>query len=222
MHLQLGVNMLNIELFSGISEENMLSLLRCLDITTKSYKKNAVIIPFQTKITSIGIVLSGNIEVIREDINRDKITLAKLSENGIFAETIVCAGLEKSPVSVVAKTKCEILFIPYEKIISTCSKACSHHKRLVQNILKVIAQKNLLLSSQIDLLGKKTTREKLLTYLRTVKEEKDSKNFVIPFNRNELADFLCVDRSAMSRELCKMRDDGLIKFDKSYFELLVD
>ena len=214
--------MLNIELFSGISEEDMLSLLRCLGIVTKSYKKNSVIIPFETKMTAIGIVLSGNVEVIKEDINGNKIILSKLSENDIFGETIVCAGIEKSPVSVMAMSKCEILFISFDKVLGTCSNACHFHKTLVQNMLKVIAKKNLLLNTQIDLLGKKTIREKLLTYLRTVKKEKNNNKFFIPFNRNELADFLCVDRSAMSRELCKMRDDGIITFDKNYFEFLID
>ncbi len=214
--------MLNIELFSGISEEDMLSLLRCLGLSTKSYKKNSIIIPFETKITSIGIVLSGNVEVIKEDINGNKIILSKLSENDVFAETIVCAGVEKSPVAVMATSNCEVLFLSFEKVLSTCSNACNFHKTLVQNMVKIIAKKNLLLNSQIDLLGKKTTRDKLLTYLRTVKKENENNKFYIPFNRNELADFLCVDRSAMSRELCKMRDDGIIRFDKNYFEFLID
>lgn len=214
--------MLNIELFSGISEGDMLSLLKCLGINTKSYKKNAMIIPFETKITSIGIVLEGNIEVIKEDINGNKIIISKLSVNDIFAETIVCAGLEKSPVTVMATSKCEILFIPFEKVLSPCANTCSFHKQLIQNMLKVIAKKNILLNMQIDLLGKKTTREKLLTFLRTQMAIAKSKTFLIPYNRNELADFLCVDRSAMSRELCKMRDDGIIKFDKNHFEFLLD
>ncbi len=214
--------MLNIELFSGINEEDMLSLLKCLGINTKSYKKNSVIIPFQTKMTSIGIVLSGNIEVIREDVNGNKIIISKLRENDIFGEAIVCAGIEKSPVCVMATSNAEILFIPFDKVISTCSNACRFHKQLVQNMLKVVAKKNILLNSQIDLLGKKTTREKLLTYLRTVMKDSGTNKFYIQFNRNELADFLCVDRSAMSRELCKMRDDKLIKFDKNYFEILTD
>lgn len=212
--------MLNIELFSGINESNMLSLLKCLGINTKKYKKSSVIIPFETKITSIGIVLEGSIEVIKEDINGNKIILAKLSENGIFAENIVCAGIEKSPIKVTATSNCEILFIPFEKVLSTCTNTCHFHKQLIQNMLKVIASKNILLNLQIDLLGKKTTKEKLFTYLRTQMETAKNNRFLIPYNRNELADFLCVDRSAMSRELCKMRDDGIISFNKNYFEIL--
>lgn len=214
--------MLNIELFSGISESDMLSLLKCLGINTKSYKKNSMIIPFETKITSIGIVLDGNIEVMREDINGNKIIISKLSVNDIFAETIVCAGIDKSPVAVMATSNCEVLFIPFEKVLSTCANTCHFHKQLIQNMLKVIAKKNILLNMQIDLLGKKTTREKLLTYLRTQMEIVKNSKFLIPYNRNELADFLCVDRSAMSRELCKMRDDGIIKFNKNYFEFLIE
>lgn len=211
--------MLNIELFSGIQESDMLSLLRCLDIQTKNYKKNSAIIQFNSKISSIGIVLDGSVEVVREDISGDIVTVGKLKENGIFGEALVCANIEKSPISVIASSKCEILFIPYEKVIAPCQNACYFHKQLVKNILKVISRKNLDLNLQIDLLGKRTTKEKLLTYLRTQMAETGNNKFFIPLNRNELAEFLCVDRSAMSRELCSLRDEGIIKFNKNYFEM---
>ncbi len=222
MHLQPGVFMLNIELFSGIEESNMLSLLQCLGIETKKYKKNSIIIPFETKLTSIGIVLEGNVDVIKEDINGNRIIVAKLATNDIFGEAIVCAGIEKSPVTIVANSSCEILFLPFNKILTTCQKACPFHRQLVQNMLMIIAKKNIVLNSQIDLLGKKTTREKLLTYLRIAMKNSGSNIFSIPYNRNELADFLCVDRSAMSRELCKLRDDGIIKFNKNEFMIIKD
>ncbi|MDD3237125.1 MAG: Crp/Fnr family transcriptional regulator [Candidatus Gastranaerophilales bacterium] len=212
--------MLNIPIFADINENDMLSLLRCLDIKTKSYKKGVDIIKFKSKITAVGIVLTGSVDVIKSDINGDTYRLRKLGENGIFAEDLVCSQVKESPINVVATSNCEVLFVPYEKLIAPCQKACPYHIRLVKNVLKVIADNNINLMLQFDLLGKRTIREKLLTYLRTKSHEAGTEKFEIKLNRNELAEFICVDRSAMCRELGNMRDDGLIQFEKNHFTLL--
>ncbi len=214
--------MLNIELFSGINEGDVLFLLQCIGLDTRKYKKNSIIVPFETKLTSIGIVIEGSVDVVKEDVNGNRIVVAKLSTNDIFGEAVVCAALEKTPVTVISNTDCEILFLPFEKLLHTCQKTCHFHQQVIKNLLKIIAKKNIVLNSQIDLLGKKTTREKLLTYLRTAMKNANSKLFSIPYNRNELADFLCVDRSAMSRELCRLRDEGILVFNKNEFKMLKD
>jgi len=112
-----------------------------------------------------------------------------------------------------------VLFIDYKKIVHTCSSACSFHNMLIENMIKVIAEKNLMLNQKLEYVSKGTTKDKLMMYLNVQAKKNNSKKFSIPFSRNELADFLCVDRSAMSRELCRLRDEGLINFNKNSFEI---
>jgi len=219
--MQREERVLDIELFSHINEADMMLLLQCFGIKTKTYKNGMVVVPFASKITSIGIVLVGEVELFREDSAGNRFKIKTLKENDIFSEDLVCSEIKDSPFSVVAAKKgAEVLFIPYEKVISPCERACPYHKQLIKNILKVIAKNNLLLNLKIDLLGKRTIREKLLTYLKTQSNEQNSPKFHIDLNRNELAEFLCVDRAAMCRELSNMKTDGIINYNKNYFEFV--
>ena len=138
--------------------------------------------------------------------------------NDIFGHNIVCCGENKSPVDVIADNNCEILILPFEKVVTPCEKTCPYHIQLIKNVMKMISKRNSLLTEKIDIIGQKTTREKILTLLNAYKTEE--KGFYIPYSREEMAKFLCVDRSAMSRELCKMRDENILRFNKNYFELL--
>ncbi len=212
---------LDIELFSHINESDMMLLLQCFGIKTKDYKAGAVVVPFGSKVTSIGIVLAGEVELFREDSAGNRFKIKNLKENAIFSEDLVCSGIKESPFSVIAAKKgAEVLFIPYDKIISSCERACPYHKQLIKNILKVVAKNNLLLNLKIDLLGKRTIRDKLLTYLKTQSNEQNSQKFNIKLNRNELSEFLCVDRAAMCRELSNMKADGILNYNKNHFEFV--
>lgn len=211
----------NTELFSNISEQDLGGMLKCLNASVKSYSKNNVIILMDDEITSVGIVLSGSVLVVKEDVMGNKNILTEVKEGNLFGETVVCAGITKSPVTVETLTGCEIMFIDYKRIVNVCSSSCSFHTKLIENMIKVIAQKNLMLNQKIEFISKGTTREKLLMYLSVQAKNNKSNSFTIPFSRNELSDFLCVDRSAMSRELCKIRDEGIIKFHKNNFTILI-
>jgi CRP-like cAMP-binding protein len=164
------------------------------------------------------MVLSGSARVIKEDENGNVMILTELAASELFGEAFACAGIEQSPVTVLAAEDSEILCIDYKKITSSCSSACGFHSKLIENMLKIIAEKNLLLNQKIEILSKRTTREKLLAFFDA--QRGAAKKFSIPYNREELAHYLCVDRSAMSGELCKMRDEGLLKFHKNKFEIL--
>lgn len=159
------------------------------------------------------------VQVVKLDYLGNRNILTELSTSEIFAETLACVGVKSSPVSVLSVTASEILFIDYSKIITACTSACVFHAKLIENMLRLIAAKNLLLNQKIELISKRTTREKLLTYFAFQAEKAGNKSFTIPFTRAETADFLCVDRSAMSRELCKLRDEGLLQFSKNSFTL---
>jgi CRP-like cAMP-binding protein len=169
-------------------------------------------------INFVGVILSGGVKIIKEDINGRAAILTELGTSDIFGEVFACANISQSPVTIYASLDSEILFIDYKKIVTTCPSACPFHTRLIENMLKLMAYKTLALNQKIETLSKRTTREKLLSFFDS--QRGPAKKFTIPYNREELAHYLCVDRSAMSNELCKMRDEGLIAFKKNTFELL--
>lgn len=205
-------------LFSGIGLSDFEKMWGCIEARTQSYKKDDIILISGDPVNFVGLILSGSVKVIKEDMNGNAAILTELTVSELFGEVFACAGIDHSPVTVQASEKIEVLFINYRKIISTCSSTCGFHAKLIENMLRLIAKKNLLLHQKIDLLSKRTTREKLLMFFDT--QRGMSKKFTLPYNREEMARYLCVDRSAMSNELCKMRDEGLIRFYKNEFEIL--
>lgn len=162
--------------------------------------------------------MSGGVKIIKEDISGNVTIFAELGISELFGEVFACAGIDHSPVTVQASADSEVLFIKYKKIITTCSSVCGFHSKLIENMLRLIAKKNLMLNQKIEILSGRTTREKLFMFFDM--QRGVAKRFVIPYNREDMPHYLCVDRSAMSNELCKMRDEGLIKFNKSEFEIL--
>jgi CRP/FNR family transcriptional regulator, dissimilatory nitrate respiration regulator len=207
----------NTGLFEGIGEKDMASLLECLPHRLFSARKGRIVIREGDAVDSVGIVLSGFIQVLRVDDSGNRVIQAGFSRGDIFAESLVCAGLERSPVRVVASEASELLFFPYRKLIGPCGAGCSYHTKLVENLVGIIARKNLMLNGKLAILSKRTIREKLLAYLSEARAAGGSAAFTIPFTRGELADYLCVDRSALSRELSNMRDEGLLLFDRKSF-----
>ncbi len=210
----------SIALFEGISEEELQNLLECLSAKVNHYNKNQMIFIHGTKVKHFGIVLSGNVQVLKEDYYGNRSIVAMIDPGMLFAEAFAFAGIKKLPISVLATTECDILFIDYDKLITNCTKVCPFHNRIIYNMLHIIASKNIILSQKIEFLSKRSTREKLLAYLLAQAQVSGKRSFAIPFNRQELADYLSVDRSAMSQELGKLRDEGILHFHKNQFELI--
>jgi len=210
-----------VRLFKGISEANIEKALFCLGRKTAKYEKGEIIIAQGEPVRDMGIVLSGSVQILKDDFDGARAIIAQFYPSELFAEALACARVQKSPVAVTAASNCEIIFIPFLRISGACENACGFHSKITMNMLKILARKNMLLNNKIEHLSKRTMREKILSYLSEESRKQNLKEFNIPFNRNELADFLFLDRSAMSRELGKMKDDGLIDFDKSRFKLKV-
>jgi len=205
-------------LFDGIAFSDFENMLNCLSAKTVRYKKGGVILLSGDAVSFVGMILAGSVQIIKEDADGRIVILTELSVSDIFGEVFACAGITQSPVTIQASEDSEILFIDYKKIVTSCTSACPFHAKLIENMLKLIAVKNLLLNQKIEILSKRTTREKLICYFNL--QRGAVKKFNISFNREELARYLCVDRSAMSKELCKMRDEGLLRFHKNTFEIL--
>lgn len=208
-----------VSLFQGIEEAGIEDILGCLGSNLKSYKKNQAIILTGSEISSLGIVLNGSVQVVREDILGNRMLVASLGRGEIFGETFACAGTRESPVSVIAIEPSRVLMLPIKRIVTPCSKACSFHSSLLTNLLQLLARKNLYLNNKMELLSKRTIRDKIMFFLAAEAEKNHTNSFEITLNRNEMADYLCIDRSAMSREISRMQDDNLIKYHKNHFTI---
>lgn len=207
-------------LFRHIEENELESLFFCLSARIETYAKNTFVFSAGSRALLVGIVLSGGVHVVHEDFWGNRALLAGVGVAGLFGESFSCAETENLPVSVVAAQPSEILLIDYRKIITTCTSACVFHMTLVKNMLRILAEKNVQLTQKIEVLSRRSTRDKLLSYLSAQAQQAGSSAFTIPFNRQQLADYLSVDRSAMSSELSRMQSDGILHSHRSQFELL--
>lgn len=205
-------------LFAGVEQEKLTQLLSCLSAVAQSYQQGQQLILEGYDIRGVGIVVAGSVQVVKTDAQGKTLLLTEIGSGGLFGEVFACAGVEQSPVSVVAATDCTVTWIDYKKIITTCSGACSFHNALIANMLRILAQKNLMLNEKISILSKRTIRERLWLFLQ--ERAGQAKTVTLPFNREEMAAYLCVDRSALSAELSKMQQEGLIAFHKNRFTLL--
>ena len=207
-------------LFSGIDQDELSDLLACLGAEQTQCQKGEYIWSAGEIPSRIGVVLSGGIDVIQEDYWGNRAILARVVPGEIFGEAFAFGDPQPLPVSVVASGPAVLLLLDLRKILIACPGSCSFHTRLIQNMLGILAQKNRMLTEKIKHIVKRSTREKLLSYLSSQTILAGSESFCIPFNRQELADYLSVERSAMSRELGRLRDEGILVFDKNRFSLM--
>ena len=208
-------------LFSGISEEEVTAMLSCLNAEERSFPKEAFVLRAGDTAGSIGLVLSGSVLVIQEDIWGNRNILSKAGPGQTFAAAFACAPGSVLNVSVVAETPVTALFLDVKRILTVCPSACAHHSRIIRNLLGELAEKNLRFGEKLTHMGQRTIRSKLMSYLSAEAQRRGAVEFDIPFSRQQLADFLGVERSGLSLELGKMKQDGLLDFHKSHFVLKV-
>ena len=207
-------------LFNEIEEENLLAMLGCLEAKVISIEKERTIFQEGTPAKYIGIVLEGSVQMVQDDFYGNRTLVTHIEKNGLFGESFACAGTQNLPVSFLASQNGEVLFIDCKRITDTCCNACSFHKQVIFNLLHLVARKNLDLHQKIEITSKRTTREKLMAYLLSMAKQTNSNSFTIPYDRQALADYLGVERSAMSAEISKLRKDGIIECQKSNFTIL--
>jgi len=207
-------------LFDGLTGEEILTMLHCLNARKRSVEKDALLFREGDLADTAGVVLSGAVRVLREDYYGNRTVLGQLEPGELFGETFACAGVSALPVSVAAVQPSEVLLLDVRRVLTVCSHACTFHSRLIRNLVQAVAQKNLFLNQKLDITGRRTTREKLMAYLLRQAKEAGSPSFTIPFDRQALADYLGVERSAMSAELSAMQKEGILKTQRSRFELL--
>lgn len=210
----------NSGLFQGMREDEIDSMLRCLDARAREYEKGQYVYRTGDRITRIGMVLEGMVYIGKEDYWGNKSILAEISQGELLGEVYACMDGEPSAVHAAAARRSVVLFMDMKKVLSTCTSICPHHSWLIQNFVKVMAYKNRNLTRKIEHLTQRTTREKLLSYLSEQSMKAGTASFEIPFDRQQLADYLSVDRSAMSKALGMLKQEGILEYKKSRFTLL--
>ena len=208
----------SVALFKGLELPELETMLACIGAEMKSVRKGGIVLLAGDEPRQVGLVLEGLLHVIREDYNGNRSLLAAAAPGDLFAEALCCAEVSESPVTVTARADSVVELLSFARIISTCPNSCAFHTKLISNMLGLIAGKNLSLQSRMEIVSLKSVRAKVKRYLETLVPAQ-GRNITIPFNREELADFLCVERSALSHELAKMRKDGLIEYRKNRFVL---
>lgn len=208
------------QIFAGVGDDEIEAMLLCLNARIKTYKKGDYVFRQGEHITDITVLAEGNLHIQRDDYWGNRSILGEISPGEMFGEAYVSYDSGPMLNDVVAVADSAVIFFDVKKILSTCSSDCRFHSMVVQNLFFAISEKNRKLVQKLSHMSKRTTREKLISYLSEQAKKQNSASFTIPFNRQQLADFLSVDRSAMSNELCKMRNEGLIEFDKNQFRLI--
>ena len=199
-------------LFSGISREDLSGMLQCLGARSVSYEKGRTVFLEGDPALWVGVVLTGEVQILREDLDGNRSILAAAGPGQLFGEVFACAQLDRLPVTVIASADSRILQLACRRIIETCSQSCIFHSQLIHNLLKIVARKNLMLNQKIDFISRRTTREKLMAYLTAQAKAADSR-----INNKSL---LVEDvRSAMSAELGKLKKEGTIDFHRNHFTL---
>lgn len=207
-------------LFAGIAEQDMEAMLDCLGAVERKFSRGEAVFRAGEPARWLGVVLSGRLQVCREDREGRRTVLSSVPPAGIFGEAHACAGTEALPVSVWAVEDSGVLLLDIARVVGVCPSSCTFHSRLVTNLLSVLAGKNILLSAKLEHVSQRTIQEKLLSYLSAQAARAGSDSFSIPFDRQALADYLCVDRSALSRELSALRREGILEAEKNRFRLL--
>ena len=205
--------------FSGMSDDDIEGVLSCLGGKTAEYDKDDYILHAGDTVETVGLLLSGSVLVVKEDFWGNRNIISRIMPGQIFAESFACAPGAALSVSAVADEKCAVMWLGVRRILSTCPTACPRHSRVIENLLTELARKNLLINEKLGHMSQRTTRKKLLSYLSEEARRHGSAEFTIQFDRQQLADYLSVERSAMSAELSHLRSEGLLEYDRNRFRL---
>lgn len=206
-----------IPLFENISPEDLQKLLMCIGSFKKEYQKGESIILEKDTVPYIGIVLYGSVHIIKEDIWGNRTLLAYIKEGELFGENFAVTKVQESSVSFSAASDTKVLFLAAKSIIHTCPNSCHFHARISENMFHLLGIKSISFMNKLEIMGKTSIREKILAYLSMLSQQQNSRYVETPLSRTELADYLSINRSAMTRELSNMKTEGLIDFDKNTF-----
>ena len=203
-------------LFQGMSPEEINGVFGCMDAKEQCYEKGSFIVNQGDRMSQLYVVVKGMVHIIKSDYWGNQTIMSEAGPGEIFGEAYACAGAE-SQVAVRAVEDTAVYRLDVHKILTVCPSSCACHNRMITNLVSAMAQKNILLTEKIEHMSQRTTRKKLLSYLSAQAQKTGKVSFTIPFNRQELADYLSVDRSAMSAELSRLKEENILDYHKNYF-----
>ncbi len=210
----------NCALFNEIENQDLTAVLGCIQAKQQPFEKGQIIFQEGQVAKYIGIVLEGSVRLEQTDYDGNRNILTTVFPSELFGESFACAETEQTPITAIAAEQCTLLLLDCKKMTSVCSNACTFHNQMILNLLKIIATKNIFLNQKAEMISKRTTREKLMTYLFLEAKKRGKSSFTIPFDRQALADYLAVDRSGLSAEISKLRAEGIIESKRNHFRLL--
>ena len=209
-------------LFQDISYEEYRRMLTCFQAVHRSFRTDDLIYDFSaSKNDAVGIIERGSAALIRIDAEGVSTVMEELGAGGVFGKTLAFAGAGHDSLEVVCRTPCDVLFIDYPHILKRCENACMHHSLLVQNMLRLMSDKAQGLSMRVDVLSRRSIREKLLCYFRQMTEAGGEDSFTLPFSLSTLADYIATDRSAMMREIKRLKEEGIVYSNGRKFTLKI-
>lgn len=201
--------MINCELFNNISDEEFDKIIKCFNVKRILFKKEQTVLSNIKNVGTIGVVLSGEVQLVRYDYNGNRTILANYSEGEVFGD--IFSNVASGEISVTAKTDSEIMFLDYDHLINRCKKNCTYHNTIVQNMLQILSKRIYTQNERIQILTKRSIRDKLLEYFTAITKKTVSKVIYLPFSYTDLADYLSIDRAAMMREIKNLKDEGFIE-----------
>ena len=207
-------------LFFDATDEEILKMLGCLGARVVEFDKKYTVIAEGGAAKYIGVVLTGSVQVVRVDYYGNRSILTELGEGELFGEAFACAEVDALPISVIANEACEVMLIDCSHILNNCQTRCLFHQQMIYNLMRDLAKKTITFHQKLEIVSQRTTRDKLLTYLTMYAKRVGKNSFKIPFDRQELADYLEVDRSGLSVEISKLKKEGILESEKNYFDLL--
>ncbi|MDD7719083.1 MAG: Crp/Fnr family transcriptional regulator [Eubacteriaceae bacterium] len=210
------------DFFAAMSDDEILKALDCINAHPTKATRDQYVLRAGDSTENMGLLLSGSALIVQEDLWGHRNIMTKIAPGGFFAEPFAILPDVALNISVVANEDCHILFLNLKKMLTVCPSACQHHNKLIQNLVAVLSKKILLFNDKITHMSKRTTGDKIMSYLSSESVRQCSLEFDIPFNRQQLADYLCVDRAAMSVEISKLQKAGLLESHRNHFKLFTE
>jgi|LSQX01.3.fsa_nt_gb CRP-like cAMP-binding protein len=206
-------------LFNNIEQDELSTILKCLNFKVRYFNKNAIINVAGESFEGVGVVVEGQVSVVKENVAGERIVFSILRPGELFGEMAAFSGIKKWPATVIAQTDCSVIYMPSDKLIGQCAASCPGHRKLITNMLGILSRKAMTLSRQLEYLSIKSMRVRIATFLLEQHKKTGQSTFMLEMNRNELADFLNVTRPSLSREMCRMRDEGILDFHRSSVQI---
>ncbi len=206
-------------LFDDIGPEELQGMLHCLDFKVRSFSRNDIVNMAGNLFEGMGVVVEGQVSVVKENAGGERIIFSILEPGELFGEMAVFSGNMKWPATVIAQSDCSVMYVPADKLVGQCTESCAGHRKLMMNMLGILSRKAIKLSRQLEYLSIRSMRSRIAAFLLEQHRRSGQFIFMLEMNRNELADFLNVTRPSLSREMCRMRDEGILDFHRSSVQI---